>query len=115
MENNAALEAFPFEVCKSSQGQCSYLRIMLLPNAVIKDVLGKIFGTYSEKGLIHATAKEFDTKLSVLEKHWEVLEKQNDVTTPKIFKWFWLHVAPIIHDNMNTELLGSGWGEVHTK
>ena len=33
--------------------------------------------------------------------------EQHDISTPKIFKWFQLHVAPIIHDNMNTELLQS--------
>ena len=48
---------------------------MLLPNAVVKDTLRGIFGTASEKGLIHAIAKEFDVKLSVLEKNcfraWE--------------------------------------------
>ena len=65
------------------------------------------FGTSSEKGLINATAREFDAKLSVLEKRWEILEKQHDITAPKIFKWFRLHVAPIIRDNMNTELLQS--------
>ena len=54
--------------------------------------------------MIHPTAKEFDAKLSVLEKHWEILEKQHDISSPK---WFRLHVAPIIRDNMNTELLQS--------
>ena len=74
---------------------------MLLPDAVVKDVLRDIFGTSSEKGLIHGTTKDFDAKLSVLEKRWEILEKQHDIAAPKVFKWFRLHVAPLIHDNMN--------------
>ena len=52
---------------------------------------------------------------SVLEIRWEILEKQN-ISTPKIFKWFQLHVAPIIRKNMNTELLqnlGVGWKSRH--
>lgn len=40
---------------------------------MVKDVLRDIFGTTSEKGLIHATARKFDAKLSVLEKCWETL------------------------------------------
>ena len=109
---NAASEAFPFAVhlrCANhlKDNITDHLRKMLLPDAVVKDVLRDIFGTCSEKGLIHATAREFDAKLSVLENHWEILEKQHDITSPKIFKWFRLHVAPIIRDNMNTELLQS--------
>ena len=109
---NAASEAFPFAVhlrCANhlKDNITDYLRKMLLPDAMVKDVLRDIFGTTSERGLIHATAREFDAKLSVLEKRWETLEKQHNITTPKIFKWFRLHVAPIIRDNMNTELLQS--------
>lgn len=109
---NAASEAFPFAVhlrcanhLKDNNIITDHLHKMLLPDAVVKEILRDIFGTSTEKGLIHATAKEFDVKLSVLENRWEILEKQHDITTPKIFKWFRLHVAPIIHDNMNTELL----------
>ena len=109
---NAASEAFPFAVhlrCANhlKDNITDHLHKMLLPDAVVKDVLRDIFGTSSEKGLIHATAKDFDAKLSVLEKRWEILEKQHDIAAPKIFKWFRLHVAPIIRDNMNTELLQS--------
>ena len=64
------------------------LHKMLLPDAVVKDVLRDIFGTSSEKGLIHATAREFDAKLSALERRWEMLEKQHDVTTPKYSSGF---------------------------
>ena len=84
-----------------------HLRKMLLPDTLVKQVLSDIFGTSSEKGLIHAASKDFDAKLNLLEKRWEMLEKQHDITTPKILRWFRLHVAPIIRDNMNTELLQS--------
>ena len=75
----------------------------LLPDAVVKDVIRDIFGTSTERGLIHAAAQEFDAKLSVLEKRWELLEKENDIITPKILKWFRSHVASVMRDNMNTE------------
>ena len=90
---NAASEAFPFAVHLNhlKDNITDYLRKMLLQDAVVKDDLREIFSTSSEKGLIHATAREFDTKLSVLEKCWEILEKQHVVTTPKIFKWFSTH------------------------
>lgn len=106
---NAASEAFPFAVhlrCANhiKDNITDHLRRMLLPDAVVQDVLRDTFGTSSEKGLIHATAREFDAKRSVLEKRWE---KQHDITTPKIFKWFRLHVASIIRDNMNMELMQS--------
>ena len=73
---------------------------MFLPDAVLKDILRDIFGTSCEKGLIHAAARKFDVKCA--RKHWRILEKRHDISTPKIFKWFGLHVAPIIHDNINT-------------
>ena len=109
---NAASEAFPFAVhlrCANhlKDNISDHLRKMLLPDAMIKDILRDIFGTTFEKGLIHAIAREFDAKLNVLKKQWEVLEKQHDIPAPKIFRWFQLHVAPIIRDNMNAELLQS--------
>jgi len=59
-----------------------------LPENVIKEI---IFGNSSEKGLVHATNKEFDD-------NWDNLEKA-------AFKWFASNVAPVICDNMRSELL----------
>ena len=82
------------------------MRKQLLPEAVIKEVLNDIFGTASEKGLIHASEKEFDDKMKVLQKRWDLLEKQHKATSAAVvFKWFRLHVAPIIRENMRCELL----------
>lgn len=99
---NAAKEAFPFAVhlrCANhlKDNITDHLRKLLLPDAVVKDVVRDIFSTSSERGLIHATAQEFDAKLSVLEKRWEVLEKEHDIITPKIFKWFRLHTCGTHH------------------
>ena len=60
-----------------------------------------IFGNSNEKGLIHATHKEFDEKLLILQKRWnnlEIVYRPN----PTVFKWF---STPVIRENMRSELL----------
>ena len=49
---------------------------------------------------------EFDDKMKLLQKRWDLLEKQHKATSAAVvFKWFRLHVAPIIRENMQCELL----------
>ena len=66
---NAASQAFPFAVhlrCANhlkdniSESLCKMLR----PDALVREVLRDIFGTMTERGLIHAPQKEFDSKLA---------------------------------------------------
>ena len=106
---NAAAGAFPFAIhlrCANHlrDNITTHLRKQLLPETVIKEVLRDIFGTASEKGLIHASEGEFDDKLKLLQKRWDLLEKPHKAN-PVIFRWFRLHVAPIIRENMRCELL----------
>ena len=109
--SNATASAFPFAThlrCANHlrDNITTHLRKQLLPEAVIKEVLNDIFGTASEKGLIHASEKEFDDKMKLLQKRWDLLEKQHKATSAAVvFKWFRLHVAPIIRENMRCELL----------
>ena len=67
-------------------------------------MLHDVFGTSTEKGLIHASNKQFDEKLKVLKKRWDTLEKEYR-TNPVVFRWFTLHIAPIIRENVRVELL----------
>ena len=84
----------------------SQLQKKLLPQAVVKEVLNDMFGNASEKGLISAPIEEFDAKLILLQLRWERLEKEHKPSSsPVVFKWFKIHVAPIIRDNMRSELL----------
>ena len=109
--SNAAAPAFPFAThlrCANHlrDNITTHLRKQLLPEAVIKEVLSDTFGTASEKGLIHASEKEFDDKMKLLQRRWDLLEKQHKATgAAVVFKWFRLHVAPIIRENMRCELL----------
>ena len=109
--SNALVDAFPCAVhlrCANhlKDDIVAHLRKQLLPEAIVREVINDIFGTASEKGLLHASEKEFDAKLRILQARWDSLEKQNRPTcAPVVFKWFRVHVAPIIHDNMRTELL----------
>ena len=71
--SNAAATAFPFAThlrCANHlrDNIAIHLRKQLLPEAVIKEVLSDTFGTASEKGLIHASEKEFDNKMITIEK-----------------------------------------------
>ena len=44
--------------------------------------------------------------MKLLQKRWDLLEKQHKATgAAVVFKWFRLHVAPIIRENMQCELL----------
>ena len=106
---NAAAGAFPFAIhlrCANHlrDNITTHLRKQLLPETVIKEVLRDIFGTASEKGLIHASEREFGDKLKLLQRRWDLLEKPHKVN-PIIFRWFRLHIAPIIRENMRYELL----------
>ena len=70
---NATSEAFPFTVQLRRANHLKdnitdHLHKMLIPDVVVDDVLRDMFGTSSEKGLIHTIAREFNAKLSVLEK-----------------------------------------------
>ena len=109
--SNALADAFPCAVhlqCANhlKDNIVAHLHEQLLPEAIVREVINDIFGTASEKGLLHASEKEFDAKLRVLQARRDWLEKQNRPTcSPVVFKWFRVHVAPIIHDNMRTELL----------
>ena len=106
---NAAAGAFPFAThlrCANHlrDNITTHLRKQLLPETVIKEVLNDIFGTVSEKGLIHATEKEFEDKMKLLQKRWDSLEKQHKPSAV-VFRWFRIHIAPIIRENMRCELL----------
>lgn len=74
---------------------------------MIKQILADTFGTSVEKGLIHASSKEFPEKLKVLEQQWDALEKTHKISKSCIFKWFKINVASIIRDNLNRELISS--------
>jgi hypothetical protein len=82
----------------------AHLHKQLLPEDVIKEVLKDVFGTSTETGLIHASDKEFDAKLQLLKNRWDLLEKPYK-TCPVVFRWFKLHVSPIIRENVRSELL----------
>ena len=107
--SNAAAEAFPFAVhlrCVNHlrDNMTAHLHKQLLPEDVIKEVLKDVFGTCTETGLIHASIKEFDAKLQLLKNRWDLLEKPYK-TCPVVFRWFKLHVSPIIRENVRSELL----------
>ena len=89
----SAAEAFPF----ASHLRCAnhlkdnittHLHKQLLPESVVKEILSDIFGTANENGLIHALDGEFGVKMKIIQK-----------------RWFALHIAPLICDNMCSELL----------
>ena len=82
----------------------AHLHKQLLPESVIKEILNDIFGTANEKGLIHSSDEDFNAKLKLLQKRWELLEKPFKVT-PVVYRWFVLHYVPITRDNMRSELL----------
>ena len=108
---NAASEAFPFAVhlrcaIHLKDNITVNLRKMLVPDEMIKQVLADTFGTSIEKGLIHASSQEFPEKLKIIEQRWEAHEKTYKVKSG-IFKWFKINIAPIIRDNLNSELLSS--------
>ena len=84
--------------------QTTHLHKQLLPESVIKEMLNNIFSTANEKGLIHALDGEFDAKMKIIQKRWNSLEKLYK-KIPAVYRWFTLHIAPIIHDNIRTELL----------
>lgn len=92
--SNAAANAFPFAThlrCANHlrDNITTHLHKQLLPEAIIKEVLNDIFGTASEKGLIHASEKEFDDKMKLLQKRWDLLEKQHKANNATVvFKWF---------------------------
>ena len=80
------------------------MRKQLLPEKVVNEVVYDIFGNSNEKRLIHATHKEFDEKLLILQKRWnnlEIVYRPN----PSVFKWFSSNIAPVIRENMRSELL----------
>ena len=75
----AAADAFPFVIhlkCANhlKDNIIDHLRKQLLPEKVVNEVVYDIFGNSNEKGLIHATHKEFDEKLLILQKRWNNLE-----------------------------------------
>ncbi len=107
---NAASEAFPFAVhlrcaLHLKDNITANLRKMLTPDRLIKEVLRDIFGTGAERGLIHASSKEFDSKLCVLEKRWQALEMEHGIHTPRVYQWCRLHVFSVVRDSLNSELL----------
>ena len=105
----AAADAFPFAThlrCANhlKDNITTHLHKQLLPQSVVREILNDIFGTANEKGLIHSSDGDFNTKLKLLQKRWELLEKPYKAT-PVVYRWFALHYAPIIRDNMRSELL----------
>ena len=105
----AAAEAFPFAThlrCANhlKDNIVAHLHKQLLPQCVIKEILSDIFGTATEKGLIHALDREFDTKVKVLQNRWNLLEKPYK-KEPVVYRWFVLHIAPVIRDNLRSEIL----------
>lgn len=82
----------------------AHLHKQLLPESVVKEILNDVFGTTNEKGLIHSSDGDFNTKLKILQERWDLLEKPYKAT-PVVYRWFVLHYAPIIRDNMRSELL----------
>ena len=82
----------------------AHLHKQLLPQCVIKEILSDIFGTATEKGLIHALDREFDTKVKVLQNRSNLLEKPYK-KEPVVYRWFVLHIAPVTRDNLRSEIL----------
>lgn len=105
---NAAADAFPFAtylrcVNHLKDNIMASLHKQLLPESVIKEILKDIFSS-TEKGLIHSSEQEFCAKLKLLEARWDAIEKPHK-NTPMVFRWFKLHMAPVIRDNVHSELL----------
>lgn len=75
-----------------------------MPESVIKEILSDVFGAVNEKGLIHALDGEFDTKMKIVQKRWDSLEKPYKKVSV-VYRWFAVHIAPIICDSMRSELL----------
>ena len=113
--SSAAADAFPFAIhlrCANhlKDNITTHLQKELLPQSVIKEILSDIFGSSNEKGLIHSLNSDFDEKLKILQTRWDALEKEYK-TTPVVFRWFKLHIAPIIRENVRTELLREVYSE----
>ena len=107
--SNAAADAFPFAIhlrCTNhlKDNITMHLRKQLLPECVVKEILSDIFGTATEKGLVHASNQDFDDKMKLMQKRWNKLEKQYK-PTPVVFKWFAANMASIIRENVRSELL----------
>lgn len=107
--SNAAAHAFPFAIhlrCVNHlrDNITAHLHKQLLPEAMVKEILKDIFDTATEKGLIHSSEKEFGDKLLLLQKRWDLLEKCHNKSCT-VFRWFKLHVAPIIRENVRSELI----------
>lgn len=107
--SSAAADAFPFAIhllCANhlKDNNTVHLHKELLPESVVKEMPSDILGSSNEKGLIHSFNSNFDEKLKILQKRWGALEKGYKVT-PVVFRWFKLHIAPIICENVCTELL----------
>ena len=107
--SNAAADAFPFAIhlrCTNhlKDNITMHLRKQLLPECVVKEILCDIFGTTTEKGLVHASNQDFDDKMKLIQKRWNKLEKQYK-PTPVVFKWFASNMASIIRENVRSELL----------
>ena len=93
----AAADAFPFAThlrC-ANHLKDDHLRKQLLPEKVVNEVVYDIFGNSNEKGLMHATHKEFDEKLLILQKRWNNLEMVYR-PEPTVFKWFSGNIASVI-------------------
>ena len=107
--SNAAADAFPFAIhlrCTNhlKDNITMHLRKQLLPECVVKEILSDMFGTATEKGLVHAPNQDFDDKMKLVQKRWNELEKQYK-PTPVVFKWFAANMASIIRENVHSELL----------
>ena len=107
--SNAAADAFPFAIhlrCTNhlKDSITRYLRKQLLPECVVKEILSDIFGTATEKGLVHASNQDFNDKMKLIQKRWNELEKQYR-PTPVVFKWFSANMASIVRENVRSELL----------
>ena len=105
----AAAGAFPFAThlrCANhlKDNITDHLRKQLLPENVVKEIIYDIFGTSTERGLIHASNKDFDGKLLLLQRRWDELEKIYK-PNPCVFTWFTGNMVSVIRENMRSELL----------
>jgi hypothetical protein len=102
----AAADAFPFAVHLRCTNHLrdnvvnSSGKQFLVSDGVIKEITSDIFGSSTEKGLLHSSIADFNAKLAILENKWKLVSGN-----PAIFPWFTKKIAPIVRDNMRSELL----------